>query len=84
MPPGVMLGSSRETIITPLASGMSITMHSKQPQTVIGAVHDGVERHPLDRLVGIVVDELVDAVPLALDSASMQRPWEPAGSGRWG
>ena len=31
-----MLVSSRLTTITPLASGISITMHSKQPQAVIG------------------------------------------------
>ena len=37
MPQGVMLGSSRLTIITPLASGTSIMMHSKQPQEVMGA-----------------------------------------------
>jgi len=32
MPAGVMLVSSRLTTITPFASGMSMTMHSKQPQ----------------------------------------------------
>ena len=48
MPAGVMLGSSRETTITPLASGMTIMMHSKQPQAVIGVVHDRVERDALD------------------------------------
>ena len=36
MPAGVMLVSSRLTTITPFASGISITMHSKQPQAVIG------------------------------------------------
>ncbi len=36
MPAGVMLVSSRLTTITPLASGMTMTMHSKQPQAVIG------------------------------------------------
>ncbi len=36
IPAGVMLGSSRETIMKPLASGMTIMMHSKQPQAVIG------------------------------------------------
>ena len=37
MPAGVMLGSSRETTMTPLASGMTMTMHSKQPQAVMGS-----------------------------------------------
>ena len=37
MPQGVMLGSSRETIMKPLASGTMTMMHSKQPQEVIGA-----------------------------------------------
>ena len=36
MPVGVTLVSSRLTIITPLASGITIAMHSKQPQAVIG------------------------------------------------
>src|SRR5512145_1873886 len=36
IPAGVIEVSSRLTIITPLASGISITMHSKQPQAVIG------------------------------------------------
>ena len=37
MPQGVMLGSSRVTIMTPLASGTMTMMHSKQPHEVIGA-----------------------------------------------
>ncbi len=36
IPAGVILGSSRLTTITPSASGMYMTMHSKQPQAVIG------------------------------------------------
>ena len=36
MPAGVMLVSSRLTTITPFASGINITMHSKHPHAVIG------------------------------------------------
>ena len=36
MPAGVMLGSSRLTTMMPLASGMTMAMHSKQPQAVMG------------------------------------------------
>ena len=36
IPEGVMLASSRFTTITPFASGISITIHSKQPQAVMG------------------------------------------------
>ena len=36
IPAGVMPVSSRLTIIKPLASGMIIMMHSKQPQAVMG------------------------------------------------
>ena len=32
MPAGVMLGSSRLSTMMPLASGITIAMHSKQPQ----------------------------------------------------
>ena len=37
MPTGVMLRSSRETTIMPLASGTTMAMHSKQPHAVIGS-----------------------------------------------
>ena len=36
MPAGVMLVSSRLTIMTPFASGTTMAMHSKQPQAVMG------------------------------------------------
>ena len=36
IPAGVMLVSSRLTTITPFASGTSMTIHSKQPQAVMG------------------------------------------------
>ena len=36
MPAGVMPDPRAMTIITPLASGMTIMIHSKQPQAVIG------------------------------------------------
>ena len=37
MPMGVIPVKSRSTIITPLASGTTAAMHSKQPQEVIGS-----------------------------------------------
>jgi hypothetical protein len=37
IPVGVIPGSSRLTIATPLASGIYITLHSKHPQAVIGS-----------------------------------------------
>ncbi len=52
MPAGVMLVSSRLTTMMPLASGMTMAMHSKQPQAVMGFSMMEYIGHFLHLLVG--------------------------------
>ena len=74
MPPGVMLVSSRLTTITPLASGISITMHSKQPQAVIGvSMMEYIVTFSTDSL-RVRVDVLVGAASSSPSSGRARLP----------
>ena len=84
MPAGVMLGSSRLTIMKPLHRGMIIMMHSKQPQEVMG--YSMIEymvtfsTAPWEAWLHKVVDVVKDAV----STRQWPAPWGSAGWGRWG
>ena len=84
MPAGVMLGSSRETTITPFASGMTIDDALEATAGRHGVLHDGVQGDALHGLVRVLVGELVGPLPHADSPGRGRCPSGWAGWGRWG